>query len=223
LGIYLKFIFQLNNWVVNISYLLLMTVVAAFSVLSGSPVKMRYWLLPIMASLTLTLFPIAFFFSEWVVSPLQLFDARYLIPISGMLLGNSLKTNIIGLNMFFGSVRSQQELQWQMHGLGATKYEALLPIMRQTIHAAVNPTIATTATIGLVSLPGMMTGQLLAGEAPDVAIKYQIAIIIGILCISFYSVSLQTFFAYKFGFNPNHTLKEHTLKPETSGKKSRKM
>ena len=64
--------------------------------------------------------------------------------------------------------------------LGATLREALQPYIREAIQASLSPIIATLATLGVVSLPGMMTGQILGGEAPVSAVMYQIMIMLGI-------------------------------------------
>lgn len=81
--------------------------------------------------------------------------------------------------------------------LGTSRWEAVEPYLREAVRASINPTVAGMATMGLVSLPGMMTGQILGGGEPWVAVKYQIAIM---LCI-FTSTTLTAILSLKFSLN----------------------
>ncbi|NCB44022.1 MAG: ABC transporter permease, partial [Clostridia bacterium] len=73
---------------------------------------------------------------------------------------------------------------------GANRSEALRPFMQTALRAGVKPQIATMATLGIVSLPGMMTGQMLGGSTPMTAIQYQIAIMVGIFAVDMISTVL---------------------------------
>jgi putative ABC transport system permease protein len=108
------------------------------------------------------------------------FDAQYVIPLAGMILGNCLRADIIGLNNFYQSIHTNEKAYHQSLTYGAALAEAVSPFFRDALRSALAPTIASMATIGLVSLPGMMTGVILAGADPFTAIKYQIAIMIAI-------------------------------------------
>ncbi|WDP87896.1 MAG: ABC transporter permease [Desulfobacter sp.] len=87
-----------------------------------------------------------------------------------------------------------------------SQFQAIKPWVRQSIVSALTPTIASMATIGLVSLPGMMTGQILGGSLPIVAIKYQIAIMAAIFYTEFFSVALSLLFSLPKGFNSMNVL-----------------
>ncbi len=82
--------------------------------------------------------------------------------------------------------------RWEL-GNGATRSEALLLFIRFALQRAFNPLIATTAIMGLISLPGMMTGQILGGSDPMVAVKYQIMILV----VIFASTSLNVWLTLK--------------------------
>jgi putative ABC transport system permease protein len=97
-----------------------------------------------------------------------------------MILGNCLRADIIGLNNFYQSIHKNEKAYHQSLAYGASLTEAVSPFFRDALKSALAPTIASMATIGLVSLPGMMTGVILAGADPFTAIKYQIAIMIAI-------------------------------------------
>lgn len=87
-------------------------------------------------------------------------------------------------------------------GLGASQREALLPFFRDAFLLSMKPFMASMATMGLVSIPGMMTGQILGGADPQTAIKYQIAIILAIFTAISISVSLSVYFTSRKAFDP---------------------
>ncbi len=114
-----------------------------------------------------------------------------------MILGNILRGNVVALERFFHALTHREEEYIYYISLGATLQEAVTPLLRESIKAAVSPFIGTMATLGLVSLPGMMTGQILGGNSPLVAIQYQIMIMIAI----FVTYTLSIFLAVRFTLN----------------------
>ena len=90
-----------------------------------------------------------------------------------------------------------------------SRIQALKPYFKESFLAAITPTIASMATIGLVSLPGMMTGQILGGSIPIVAIKYQIAIMFSIFYTEYFSTMLSVLFSLKVGFNELDVLNQN--------------
>ncbi len=200
-GIYLEVLFSLNSPWLNIGYLLIMISIACYTVLKSSNLKIRLFFIPLFLALVLPFSIILFFFDLVIIQVSSLFDARYLIPIGGMLLGNCLRSLIIGLNQFYSGIKSREKEYLFCLSLYGSQFQALKPWARQAIISAVTPTIASMATIGLVSLPGMMTGQILGGSLPVVAIKYQIAIMAAIFYTEFFSVILSLVFSLRWGFN----------------------
>ncbi|MGE5294095.1 MAG: ABC transporter permease [Solirubrobacterales bacterium] len=112
------------------------------------------------------------------------------ISIGGMILGNCLRADIVGIRTFYESIRSTEKAFLQSLAEGASLAEAIRPYVRKATQAALSPTVATMATIGLVSLPGMMTGVILGGADPSTAIRYQIAIMISIFSGTAITVAL---------------------------------
>jgi putative ABC transport system permease protein len=200
-GLYLEVLFRVNSPALNLVYLLLMLCIACQSILKSSRLRFRMFFIPVFFSLLIPFSIILFFFNTVVVQIDNLFEAKYLIPIGGMLLGNCLRSIIIGLNDFYSGIRHDEKIYLYSLSLTGTKLAALKPFFKESFTAAVTPTIASMATIGLVSLPGMMTGQILGGSIPIVAIKYQIAIMLSIFYTEYFSTILSIFFSLKVGFN----------------------
>jgi putative ABC transport system permease protein len=110
------------------------------------------------------------------VSPDPWYHPRYALPLLGMILGNTMTGISLGLHSLTqGLLRERTAVEARL-ALGANRREALLPATRQALQTALMPIINSMAACGLVSLPGMMTGQILAGAEPVEAVKYQILV-----------------------------------------------
>lgn len=177
-GLYLQYIFDLNSKILNICYLLIMMMVATISVTNSSGLKLKKLYIPIFISMAIPDLIMVLFFNKMVIGLDNIFDARYIITIGGMLLGNVLNGDIIGLMTFYKGISENRNRVNYDLALGATRFQALKPYFKDAIVASINPTVASMATVGLVSLPGMMTGQILGGSVPMEAITYQIAIML---------------------------------------------
>lgn len=187
-GIYLQYIFDLNHQMLNVAYLLLMMLVATISVTKSTGLRLKKLYLPIYGSMALPNILMVFFFNLFVIDLSHIFDARYMITIGGMLLGNVLNGDIVGLNAFYKGIEENRERVNYNLALGATRFQALKPYLKDAIVASIKPTVASMATIGLVSLPGMMTGQILGGSVPMEAIMYQMAIMIAIFVTRYINI-----------------------------------
>src|ERR1700756_3250124 len=104
------------------------------------------------------------------------YDPRYAIPLLGMILGNCMTGIALGLDTLSTSLVSRCAGVEAQLMLGATRQQAVAPVTRQALRSALMPTINSMAATGVVSLPGMMTGQILGGVPPAEAVKYQILV-----------------------------------------------
>jgi putative ABC transport system permease protein len=110
------------------------------------------------------------------VRPDPWFDPRYALPLLGMILGNTMTGISLGLQtLITGLVRERVAVEAQL-ALGATRRQATGLVVRSALTSALMPIVNSMAATGLVSLPGMMTGQILAGADPVEAVKYQVLI-----------------------------------------------
>ncbi|MBC2703162.1 MAG: ABC transporter permease [Desulfobacula sp.] len=208
-GIYLEFLFKFNSPVLNTVYLLIMISIACQSIIRSSNLKVKLFFMPVFFSLLIPFTIILIFFNAVVVRIDNLFEAKYLIPIGGMLLGNCLRSIIIGLNNFYSGIKKDEKVYLYSISMFNSRIQALKPYFKESFLAAITPTIASMATIGLVSLPGMMTGQILGGSIPIVAIKYQIAIMFSIFYTEYFSTMLSVLFSLKVGFNELDVLNQN--------------
>jgi len=185
-----------------------MMTVANTQTLKGASISLRTFFPTSFLSIFIGTALVSIVFIGIAISPSPIYDARYLVPIAGMILGNCLRSNVIVLERFFSGVRENPK-EWQTYlSLGATKLEAVRPYMQKAIKASLSPALTTMTTMGIVSLPGMMTGQVLGGSVPFVAIKYQIAIMICIFTASSVTSTLNVLLGLKIGFDSFGNLKD---------------
>ncbi|MGR5118014.1 ABC transporter permease [Vibrio astriarenae] len=189
IGLYLEYLFALESLLVNIVWLVIMMLIGASSVVSKARLPKTLLLLPVFSGLFIGLCPVLLLLCVGVVQPDPYYSAQYVIPLAGMLLGNSLSGNIVALQNFFGSFEARKEEYAGKISLGATPTYASRPFVEIALQKSLAPILATMATMGLVSLPGMMTGQILSGTSPLIAIKYQLLIMMAIFVMMNLSIT----------------------------------
>jgi len=139
-----------------------------------------YAFMAIGAGACIALAPVLLF----VIAPHPWFDARYFIPIGGMMLSSAM--NVVAQvfeRLFAGAANDAATLE-QLLALGATPKQALAPYVTSALRAALIPTINGLVSVGLVALPGMMTGQILSGVDPEQAVRYQVVIMYQLVAVA---------------------------------------
>ncbi|RLB60356.1 MAG: iron export ABC transporter permease subunit FetB [Deltaproteobacteria bacterium] len=149
-----------------------------------------------------------FFFCSLVIGLEPWYDPRYLIPLAGMVIGNSMTGASLAVERLAAEFRERREEIETALCLGSSVQMAAEPVVSSAFRAALIPSVNAMAAMGLVFLPGMMTGQILSGTEPLIAVKYQIAI----MCVITGSVALTTFLILRLGyrsyFTPYQSLRE---------------
>lgn len=194
IGIALQFIFaQMKLWL-TLLWMLIM-IMSAVLTLKGRLKFQRKLLLPVLitalGSTSLIIMP---WLLILVIKPDPLYSPMYAIPIYGMVLGNSMNSCALALERFESGLADNWKAYFTRLSLGANLWEATLPAFKKAMQTSLMPQLLTIASIGVVSLPGMMTGQILGGASPLVAIKYQMMIMISIFC----GVSITDYTAIRF-------------------------
>ena len=211
IGIYLKFLFDLNNPWLNGLWILIMLIAADLTILRRAGLRRSVFFVSTFVAISLSVLFSTAYLIVLVIQPPHFYDAQYLVPLAGMILGNCLHSNIIGLERFFSALRHRENEYLTYLMLGASRGEAVQPFLREAVKAAINPTVAGMATMGLVSLPGMMTGQILGGADPWVAVKYQVAIMLCIFTSTALAALLNLRLSIHLGFNAFDGLREDLL------------
>ena len=124
-----------------------------------------------------------------------------------MIMGNAMNGVTLGIKTFRETLESQRPRMEALLNAGATPRSILMPFMSQALETALLPTMNSMLGMGIVSLPGMMTGQILSGTLPTTAILYQIAIMIAICTV----VCLATFGSLYFGLKTLYNSRNQIL------------
>ena len=205
IGIYLKYLFLWNNpWVI------IMIFVAGQTALVRTQLKRSILLIPISIGFLCSVVVVGLYFIGVVLQLDNIFSAQYFIPIFGILMGNMLSSNVIALNTYYSGLKREQQLYRYLLGNGATRQEAQAPFIKQAIIKSFSPLIANIAVMGLVALPGTMIGQILGGSSPNVAIKYQMMIMVITFTASMLSLMITISLASRRSFDAYGKLLEVT-------------
>jgi putative ABC transport system permease protein len=145
-----------------------------------------------------------------LVVALGVFDpeARFLVPVGGMVVGNSMTAAAVALNRLGDEVRASSGQIEATLALGATATQAMLPIIRKSLRSAMIPLIDATKTTGLIFFPGTMVGMLLAGADPIDAVRLQLILLYTLLGSVSLAALTSTALAYRNFFTAAHQLRE---------------
>ena len=202
-GYILDVIFGLKNPICTLILILIMIVNAAVNTKKrgrgiNKVVTISFVSILIGASVTLSIL---------VISGVIKFSPNEIIPIAGMIISNSMIAIGLSYTNLNNSFKNKREEVVVKLSLGADVKEASKSILRDSVKVAIIPTIDSAKTLGIVSLPGMMTGLILAGVSPLTAIKFQIMVTFMLLSASAVSTIIATYLCYKDFFNERKQLK----------------
>lgn len=207
-SVYLQFLFEKNRWWLNLLYVCIMLVVSGFTITKSCNLKRKNFMLLIFVGMAIPLLSVLFYLTAYVINIDYIFDARYIVTISGMLMGNCMRGIIIGINSFYNDIKENEATYLLYLSFGATRNQALKPKIIKAMESAIKPAIATMMVTGLVSLPGMMTGQILGGALPINAVMYQFMIMLAIFIVEYVGVGLMLKLAIAISFNKRDILRK---------------
>lgn len=178
-GLVLRVVFALASPFATLGVVLAMTAVAAREVAARPEQRLaRFGNLAVGASaVAFATFLTAILALTTAIRPSPWYDPRYAVPLSGIILGNVLNGASLALDGLLGGVARERAAIEARLALGAPIREAMRGLVRQSVRRALLPIVNTMSAAGVVTLPGIMTGQILAGMDPLEAAKYQILLI----------------------------------------------
>jgi len=206
-GYVLQFVFDSENFIYIVLMLMLMIGAATQNARKkGASIKGITWKLIV-----------AYVFIEVLTQSILLglqitpATAQYIIPISGMVIGNSMVLSILFLNRFTAELQNQREQTELILSLGGTPKQAIHRQLITSIRASTIPTIESQKTIGLVQLPGMMSGQIIAGADPVQAVLFQLLVLFLLLTTAVVTSIILGFLSYPTLFNERMQFLEDQL------------
>ena len=178
MGYALKVIFHLNTFTITMSIFLTMVITAVFIIKGRVKEKSIHFVFPMSAAMLVSYALVSFMVTGMIIGAKPWWEARYFIPITGMVIGNSMNALALALERLFSDLRAKKDILEMKLALGADYREASHEIMRSAVTAGMIPSINAMMGVGIVFIPGMMTGQILAGADPLLAIRYQIVVML---------------------------------------------
>lgn len=176
MGVIIGYVIRSNNpWLVFgvIAVMLVAAVQITLSRAKGIPKGLAG---PVLLSLVITMLLMISLVTELVVRPHPWYAPQLVVPLTGMLLGNTVSALAVGLSRFYESMNERRDEVDTLLALGATPWEAARPSIVSSIRLGLLPTTASLASCGIVTIPGMMAGQVIAGGDPLNAAKYQFVV-----------------------------------------------
>ncbi|WP_026476539.1 ABC transporter permease [Alkaliphilus transvaalensis] len=203
-GYVLVYLFDNINPFYTILTIAIMEIFAIFNIFKRMKFKLNQKLKKTIAlSMLIGTMTSLLYFLLVVIGLRPWYDPRYFVPIAGMIIGNSMTGIALGVSKLVDGMKDQRHLVESSLMLGATPKAAAGDIVNNAFDSAILPTINSMVGMGIVFLPGMMTGQILSGISPITAIEYQIAIMLGIVgsvaltVILFVQLGYRTFFNHE--------------------------
>lgn len=204
IGYVLQFIFDLRSISGILIILVLMIAVAGQNAVKRASFLPRntariYIVGALLLSEVLTL---GLLLSMGIIPP----EPQFIIPLSGMIVGNAMVASGLTVSRLQAELANQKHQVLAALSLGATSRQAAARAVKAAVRAGMSPTIDSMKTVGLVQLPGMMTGQIIAGASPIEAVKYQILVHLVLTAATSIASMAVGLWCYRPFFTPNHQL-----------------
>ncbi len=209
IGQVLRILFGHASFVFVVAISMVMLSIAGREVMARQHRRLRGmqgWLLG-TGSMFISSFSVAFIALAVIINNDPWYTPQYAIPLLGMLLGNTMNGIALSMDRMTETLWQQRQVVEQRLLLGETGIEATSEIRRQAMRSGMIPIINSMAAAGLVSLPGMMTGQILGGSSPMDAVKYQILIMFLIAAGTGFGVMSSMWLLTRRLFDERHRLR----------------
>ncbi|MGO4303319.1 ABC transporter permease [Cupriavidus sp. RAF12] len=201
-GLTLRAVFALSSPWLTLGVVLAMVAAAAHEVSSRQERRLQgpWQAITGAAAVSLPTLVITVLALTTALRPSPWYDARHAIPLAGIVLGNAMNAASLALHAAFSMAWLQRGAIDARLALGEDRHTALRPIVRHAIRSGLMPTMNTMAAAGIITMPGIMTGQILAGMDPIAAARYQILLmflltggsVLGVIVAAYLAVSRMT-------------------------------
>jgi putative ABC transport system permease protein len=211
IGYVLGWIFAVDRPGLVMAVVAIMCGIAAFTATRRTPNVPDFPVLIAFLSLAASTYIVMVIVSAVIIRAEPWYTARIVIPISGMILGNAVTGIALAIDRLYSEVRARQGEVEALLSLGATPWEAVNGCVREAIRSGMTPTINSLMVVGLVSIPGMMTGQILGGADPQEAARYQIVVMFMIAAAVAFGSMLLVGLSFRKLFTEDDALKQEFL------------
>jgi len=210
-GYILRVIFNANKWYWVALTIVIMICVAGFDAIRREGKKSRQTYPIVVGAIAVATISVMSVAILLVIKVESWYNPQYIIPMMGMLIGNSMNGASLLINRLRAEIKSHRDRIEAKLSLGATSKEAMAEHLQTSIRAAMIPAINYLMVVGLVTLPGMMTGQIIAGADPADSVRYQIVIMYMITASTAITVYISALLSYRQFFTKDFQIKEELL------------
>lgn len=214
MGFLLSYLFQYQTWWLVLLVLAVMVVAATQIAASRVKSTVRGLAPAVFASLFVSSMAVAFVVVEGVVHADPWYNARQLVPLAGMIIGNAMAATAVAIDRLFSDMDARANEMFSLVALGATPREAANPSLKAAIGAGMTPVLANMSAAGIVTIPGMMSGQILAGADPVLAAKYQIVVMLMLSAANTIAIVLACFLTYRKRFARDGYYLDEGIRPD---------
>ena len=207
MGFVLKFIFQSENVFLVVGLFVWMVFWASRIInnrVKNKPFELQ---VPIFLTMVVTYMLISSVTTGGLLQVETWYKPAIFIPLAGMVIGNSMNAIALSLDRLFSELKDKRAEVEQMLIFGADSKQAMRPALQAAVRTGMIPSINSMMSVGLVFIPGMMTGQIIGGQPPVDAAKYQIMIMLMISSSVAIGCGLVTYLVAKKCFTEDHQLK----------------
>jgi len=214
MGVVLRYIFRVaSGWIV-IGLFMIMTAFAV-GIVRGNVKENRIpFVVPSFLTMVAVYGIVSAFVSGTIVGASPWWHPQFFIPLAGMVVGNSMTALGLSLDRLFADLKAKRDEVEMCLSLGASAQEASREIVKDALKAGMIPSVNALAGVGLVFLPGMMTGQILSGSDPMLAIRYQIMVMFMLVASTAMTVTIVLHIIRRRCFGPSGQLQ---LRPGAAG------
>lgn len=213
-GFALSAVFGLKSLPLVLLLGLAMVLLAGREALRRQSVKVAGTSFDVFLSMTVSAFAVSLIVTGVIVGAAPVWTPPVFIPILGMILGNSLNGISLALDRFLTGCVEQRALIETRLCLGATANEAVQPLVRDAVRTGMIPIINAMAIVGIVSLPGIMTGQLLAGADPRDAVMYQVVVMYMLAASTSFAAAAAVLLVRRRVFTPEMSLRDDLVRSD---------
>jgi UDP-glucose/iron transport system permease protein len=211
LGMVLRFVFEpRSHWLLAV-IVAVMLLAASHAAVQRSESRFPGLTLLALVSLAVSAMLTTIVVTGLIIGVEPWYEPRYMIPLLGMILGNGLTGVSLCVDHLLTSLREKRGRIEMDLAMGATRWEAARVPLRDAVRRGMIPIINSMSVVGIVAIPGMMTGQILAGADPAEAAKYQIVVMFMIAAATSLCCISMAMLIYRRLFNSRHQLRAESI------------
>ncbi len=212
IGFVLEWVFALERWYLVLAVFASMVINAGIAAVQRTERRFAGIWQTGLWSVTLSSVVTTFVVVEVVIGVTPWYSPRYVIPLLGMVLGNALTGLSLTLDRVMADLDEKRDQVEGRLALGATIWQACRPHVREAVRLGMVPVLNSMAVVGIVSLPGMMTGQILGGASPVEAVKYQLVVMFMIACATSLGTMTAAVLSFRYLVTSDHQLDVRRLR-----------